>query len=109
MGAEFVVDLLICLTLGGGVGARFEDTALAVVVEGLDEAGALSAWLGSSLRYVVAFDAVLPAAFALGSRARPYGTPCLIKRPSGHDRVLPGLQVPSSAFRREGPGLRSAP
>jgi hypothetical protein len=32
-----------------------------------------------------------------------------IKRPSEHDQVPPGLQVPSSACRREGPDLRSAP
>lgn len=32
-----------------------------------------------------------------------------VKRPSEHDQVPPGLQVPSSACRREGPDLRSAP
>lgn len=32
-----------------------------------------------------------------------------IKRPSEHDQVPPGLQVPSEAYRREGPDLRSAP
>jgi hypothetical protein len=31
------------------------------------------------------------------------------RRPSEHDPVPPGLQVPSSACRREGPALRSAP
>lgn len=32
-----------------------------------------------------------------------------IKRPSEHDQEPPGPQVPSSACRREGPDLRSAP
>ncbi|TDD42457.1 hypothetical protein E1288_29520 [Saccharopolyspora elongata] len=32
-----------------------------------------------------------------------------IKRPSEHDQVPPGQQVPSSAYRRGGPDLRSAP
>jgi hypothetical protein len=46
-----------------------------------------------------------PAATALENK---FSEAC-IKRPSEREQVPPGLQVPSEACRRGGPGLRSAP
>ncbi|MGP4114507.1 AraC family transcriptional regulator [Streptomyces sp. 4N509B] len=42
------------------------------------------------------------------SRSRTSDGP-LVRRPSEHGQVPPGPRAPSSACRREGPGLRSAP
>lgn len=92
-----------------GVGGGREVQCAPSLASSIGATGSIRPWTLASLLLVVVGEPTKVAAAWPSTKIENKFKEARIKRPSEHDQVLPGLQVPSAACRREGPDLRSAP